>query len=72
MVINDFQADLKAIMKQQDMFQEDIAKKIGKSQQQVSRVVKQKQFNDSFVAVLDALGYDIKVVYVRNDKVIKK
>lgn len=71
-VINDFQADLKAIMKQQGFTQTDLAERLDTKQQDISKALSREQFNKNFIRIAETLGYDIKVVYVRNDQVIKK
>lgn len=67
-VINDFQTDVKQLMKQENVFQSHLADKLGVSQQGISRAIARKQFNDTFVNIMEQLGYDIKVTYIKREK----
>lgn len=71
-VINDFNMDLHNLLKADGLTQTDIANKLGIAQQIVSRSANGSQFKDSFVKVIEALGYDIKVSYVKREKTVEE
>ena len=67
MVRNDFSIDLKRLMKQEKMTQVKIGEKIGISGQAVSVRALNGVMAKGFVEVIDALGYDIEVRYVKRE-----
>ena len=71
-VINDFSNDIKTLQEKEGLTQSDIAKKLGMQQNGISQAIHGKVIPQRFADIVEALGYDIKVVYVRNDQVIKK
>lgn len=52
------------------MNQEQIAAKIGTTAQYVNRVIKKKDgfVNNTFVQIMEALGYDIELTYVKQEE----
>lgn len=71
-VINDFKSDVKNIMQLENATQNQLAEQLGISQQGISKAMTRKQFNDLFVSILDLMGYDIKVTYVKHEQSAKE
>ena len=69
MIINDISADVKAKCLEAGVYQLDLAKKIGTSGSYLSRIVNQKGniMNRFFIKMLEVLGYDIQLVYVKKE-----
>ena len=67
MVINDFSRDIKTLQEKEGMTQTELAKKLGVAQKNISVAISREQFNPTFTRILETLGYDIKVVYVKRD-----
>ncbi len=70
MVRNNFERDIKVKCLEEGMNQEQVAAKIGTTAQYVNRVIKKKDgfVNNTFVQIMDALGYDIEVVYHKKEE----
>ena len=70
MIINDISMEVKAKCSELGVHQVELAKKIGTSGSYLSRIINQKGniMNRFFIKMLDALGYDIQLVYVQKDK----
>ena len=70
MVKNNFEKDIKLKCLEEGVNQEQIAAKIGTTAQYVNRVIKKKDgfLNKTFVQMMEALGYDIELTYVRREK----
>ena len=64
-LINDFTKDIKALQDESGMTQSDIAKKLGMQQNGISQAIHGKVIPQRFLDIIEALGYDIKVVYVK-------
>lgn len=71
-VLNDFHNDYKSLAKTESVFQKDLEAKTGISQKSISNAIMRPQFNKVFVAIIEALGYDIKVTYVKREKSVKE
>lgn len=71
-VLNNFNNDLKQLLKIEDLQQSDIAERTGMIQQMVSKSANGTQFKQSYIKVIEALGYDIKVTYVKREKSVKE
>lgn len=69
MVINDFSRDIKTLQEKEQMTQTELAKKLGVAQKNISVAISREQFNPTFTRILETLGYDIKVVYVKRDNI---
>ena len=69
MVLNNFEKDIKIKRIERDLTQAELAEKIGKTGQYVNRIIKKNDgvMNKTFVEILDGLGYDIKVTYVKKE-----
>lgn len=70
MVINNIELDVKMKCLETNMTQQSLAEKIGTTGQYVNRIVKKKDglLNKTFVKMLEALGYDIELTYVKREK----
>ena len=67
MVKNNIELDVKVKCLESNMSQLNLAEKIGKTGQYVSRIIKRKNglVNKTFVEIMEALGYDIELTYVK-------
>lgn len=67
MVRNNFEKDIKIKYLESDMSQAMVAEKIGTSVQYVNRITNKKDgmLNKTFVEMMDAMGYDLEVTYVK-------
>ena len=66
-VLNNFELDVKMKCLEEDMTQQQLGEAIGSTGQYVNRVMKKKGgiVNKTFVEMMDALGYDITLIYTR-------
>lgn len=75
-VMNDFYNDFNMICKAEGIAKGDLADKAGLDQNNMARSCKRQQFAPNFVKLIEALGYDIKVSYVRRsqtaEEILKK
>lgn len=69
MVRNNFEKDIKIKYLESDMSQAMVAEKIGTSVQYVNRITNKKDgmLNKTFVEMMDAMGYDLEVTYIKKD-----
>lgn len=67
MVRNNFEKDIKIKCLESDMSQAMVAEKIGTSPQYVNRITNKKDgmLNKTFVEMMDAMGYDLEVRYIK-------
>lgn len=67
MLKNNVEIDVKVKSIEAGLTQEQIAERIGTTGQHVNRVIKKKDglVNKTFVEMMEALGYDIEVTYIR-------
>ena len=70
MVRNNIELDVKVKCVEQGVTQQTIAEKIGTTGQYVNRIVKKKDgiMNKTFVEIMEALGYDIELTYVKREE----
>lgn len=70
MVKNNFEKEIKIKCLEEGMNQEQVATKIGTTAQYVNRVIKKKDgfINNTFVQIMEALGYDIELTYVKREE----
>lgn len=68
-LINNVEIDVKVKCLEAKMTQEQLATKIGTTGQYVNRVIKKKDgfLNKTFVEIMEALGYDIELTYVKRE-----
>ena len=69
MVKNDFDIDVKVKCLEERITQAQLAEMVGTSASYISRLINKKDsiMNRTFVEMLDKLGYDIQVTYVKKD-----
>ncbi len=69
MVINNIEKDIKIKCLEVDTTQAKLAEKIGTTGQYVNRIVKKNDgvINKTFVQILEGLGYDIELKYVKRE-----
>lgn len=67
MVKNNIELDVKVKCLEAGMTQQQVGETIGTTGQYVNRVLKKKEgiVNKTFVQMMEALGYDIEITYVK-------
>lgn len=67
MIKNNLEIDVKVKCLEEGVTQAQLAQMVGTSAPYVSRLINRKEgiINKTFVDMLDKLGYDIKLVYVK-------
>ena len=67
MVKNNIEIDVKVKCLEANMTQQKVGEVIGTTGQYLNRVIKKKDgiINKTFVQILEALGYDIELTYVK-------
>ena len=70
MVRNNIELDVKVKCLATSTTQQSLAKKIGTTGQYVNRIVKKKDglVNKTFVEMMEALGYDIELTYIKREQ----
>ena len=71
MVKNDFDIDVKVKCLEERITQAQLAEMIGTSAPYISRLINNKNdiiVNKAFVEMLEALGYDIQLTYIKREK----
>ena len=71
MVKNDFDIDVKVKCLEERITQAQLAEMIGTSAPYISRLINNKNdiiVNKTFVEMLEKLGYDIQITYVKKEK----
>ena len=69
MVINNIELDVKVKCLETNKTQAQLGEEIGTTGQYVNRVIKKKNgiVNKTFVQMLETLGYDIELTYVKRE-----
>ena len=69
MIKNNIEVDVKVKCKENGMTQAQLAEKIDTTGQYVNRIIKKKDgvVNKTFVQMLEALGYDIELTYIKRE-----
>lgn len=67
MVKNNIEVDVKVRCIESAKTQVQIAEEIGTTSQYVNRIIKKKEgvVNNTFVQMMESLGYDIEITYVK-------
>lgn len=67
MVKNNMEIDVKVKCMEEGLTQAQLAEKVGTSAQYLNRVIKNSEsvVNKTFVGMMEQLGYDIELVYVK-------
>lgn len=70
MVRNNIEIDVKVKCVEEQMTQAQVAEKIGTPASYVNKLIRKKDgvVNNTFVKMLEALGYDITLTYVRREE----
>lgn len=69
MILNNIEKDIKLKCVENDTTQMGLAEKIGKTSQYINRIVKKNVgvINKTFVQMMEGLGYDIELIYVKRE-----
>jgi plasmid maintenance system antidote protein VapI len=69
MILNNIEKDIKMKCLENDTTQLGLAEKIGKTGQYINRIVKKNDgvLNKTFVQMMEGLGYDIELIYVKRE-----
>lgn len=69
MIKNNIEVDVKVKCIENGMTQAQLAEKIETTGQYVNRIIKKKNgvVNKTFVQMLEALGYDIELTYIKRE-----
>ncbi|MCD7746444.1 MAG: helix-turn-helix transcriptional regulator [Lachnospiraceae bacterium] len=69
MVRNNLEIDIKVKCMEEGMTQAQLAEKIGTTSPYVNRIIKKGDtvINKTFVNMVEALGYDIEIKYVKRE-----
>ena len=70
MLRNNVELDLKTRFIEDGVTQTEIAEKVGVSLPYVNRIIRGREqiVNKTFIKILDELGYDVELTYVKNKK----
>lgn len=70
MIKNNLEIDVKVKCLEAGMTQMRLGEKINSTGQYVNRIIKKKEgiVNKTFVEMMEALGYDIELTYLKRDK----
>lgn len=70
MVRNNIEVDVKVKCIENGKTQAQLAEEIQTTSQYVNRIIKKQDgvVNNTFVRMMDALGYDIEITYVKKDE----
>lgn len=71
MVKNNIELDVKVKCLEVGLTQEQVATKVGTTGQYVNRVIKKKDgfVNNTLVKIMESLGYDIELTYVKRETI---
>ena len=67
MVRNDFVIDFKSLLRKEGKNIKDVAEEVGTAPSAVSTRASRSVMNKGYVEIVEALGYDIEVRYVKRD-----
>lgn len=69
MVLNNIEIETKVKCLEAGITQEQLGAKVGTTGQYINRVIKKKDglVNKTFVSMMEALGYDIQLTYVKKE-----
>lgn len=65
MLLNDTTKDFKMLCIQNDVTQKSVAEKAGISVNYLSQIIAREHVDRKFVDLLEALGYDVRIEYVK-------
>lgn len=69
MIRNNIEVDVKVKCIENETTQAQLAETIGTTGQYVNRIIKKKDgvVNNTFIKMMEALGYDIELIYVKKE-----
>ena len=69
MLQNNIEMDLKMRLIESEQTQKEVAEKLGLSLSYVNRITKGREHivNKTFIAMMEQLGYDVRLVYEKRD-----
>ena len=69
MIRNNIEVDVKVKCIENETTQAQLAESIGTTGQYVNRIIKKKDgvVNNTFIKMMEALGYDIELIYVKKE-----
>lgn len=69
MIKNNIEVDVKVKCIEQGLTQVQLAKTIGTTGQYVNRIIKKQDgvVNKTFIQMMEALGYDVELIYVKRE-----
>ena len=69
MLQNNIEMDLKIRLIESEQTQKEVAEKLGVSLSYVNRITKGREqiVNKTFIAMMEQLGFDVELTYVRRD-----
>lgn len=69
MIINNIEKDIKIKCLENDVTQVELADRIGTTGQYVNKIIKKNHdvLNKTFVQMMEGLGYDIEINYVKRE-----
>lgn len=65
MVLNDFKEDIRRLCEAEEISQSELGVRMGLSRQVIDKRGKHAGMTEGFTEMLEALGYDIEVRYVK-------
>lgn len=68
MLLNDLQKDIKHTLIEENISVNDIAEKMNCSKANVYKLMSNKELTHSIVRVMDELGYDVKLSYIKREQ----
>ena len=70
MLLNNIELDVKTKCIEESKTQAGIAEELGTSQAYISRIVnsKEKIINNTFIRMLESLGYDVRLTYEKREE----
>ena len=69
MIKNNLEIDVKVKCMEEGITQSQLAEKVGTTPPYVNRIIKNSEgvVNKTFISMLEQLGYDIEIVYVKRE-----
>ena len=70
MIKNNLEIDVKSKCMEEGITQAQLASKVGTTAPYVNRIIKKPEgvVNKTFISMIEQLGYDIEIVYVKKQK----
>lgn len=69
MLLNDTEKDIKKLIIDEGVSQKELADRLNTQKQYINRVINNttQPISKPFMAILDALGYDVKIEYIKRE-----